>query len=149
MNQQLDPKEWPTIQFEGEYLPQSVSGISILINLDFTERTGDWIWRLPHCKEVWKGGEADWCLSSASEIIDHLLEHRDEVIEEIRDRLGPHGFDGPVTINEWLTALSRIRVLAQSADGDCRWIAGEPTERAEETRRRILAFLDKYRAADP
>ena len=148
MNQHLDPQEWPAIQFEGEFLPQSVSGISILIDRDFTERTGDWIWRLPHCKGVLKRGEAAWCLASASEITDHLLGHRDEVIEEIRERLGPHGFDGTATINEWLSALGRIRDLAESADGDCRWIAGEPTERAEETRGRILAFLDKNQPSD-
>jgi hypothetical protein len=148
MTQHLDPQEWPSIQFEGEFLPQSVSGISILIDRDFTEQTGDWIWRLPHCKEVWKCGEADWCLTSASEIIDHLLEHRDAVVEEIRERLGPHGFDAPATVNEWLTALSRIRVLAESIDGDCHWIAVESTERAEETRRKILTFLDKNRPTD-
>ncbi|MEZ5329803.1 MAG: hypothetical protein R3F19_32545 [Verrucomicrobiales bacterium] len=148
MNQHFESEEWPSIQFEGEFLPQSVSGISILLDRDFTGRTADWIWRLRHCKEVWKNGEADWCLSSASEICDHLLEHRDEIVAQIRARLGPHGFDETTTIDEWLTALSRIRVLAQAADGDCRWIAGRPTERAEETRRRILAFLDKNRPAD-
>ncbi len=142
MNQQLDTQDWPSIRFEGELLPQSVSGISILIDRKFTERTGDWIWRLPHCKEVWKDGEAEWCIASATEIIDHLLEHRDEVTAEIRERLGPHGFDGKTTIDEWLTALSRIQSRAKSSGEICRWIAGEPTQRAEETRRRLVAFLD-------
>ena len=72
-----------------------------------------------------------------------MLEHRDEVVAEIHDRLGPQGFDGTATINEWLTAMTRIRSLARSSSDVCRWIAGEPTERAEEMRRRILAFLDK------
>lgn len=142
MNQPLDPEEWPSICFEGELLPQSLKGISILINRDFTERTGDWIWRLPHCKEVWKGGEPEWCIASATEIIDHLLEHRADVAADIQERLGPFGFDGETTIDEWLTALVRIQSLAESSSGICRWIAGEPTERAEEGRRRWLTFLD-------
>lgn len=142
MNQSLDKEEWPQIRFEGQLLPQSLKGISILIDRDFTERTGDWIWRLPHCKEVLKEGEADWCISSAAEIIDHLLEYRKEVSSEIRDRLGPHGFDGNTTVDEWLTALGHIQSLARASGGTCRWIAGEPTERAEENRRRISAFLD-------
>jgi len=143
MNQTLDPEEWPSIRFEGELLPQSLSAIHILIYRDFTEPTGDWIWRLPHSKEVWKGGETTWCIESATEIIDHLLENRAEVLSEIQERLGPHEFDAETTIDEWLTALARIQTLAKSAGDTCRWIAGAPTERAEETRRRILAFLDK------
>ena len=142
MNQQLDPEDWPSIHFEGELLPQSVSGISILIGRDFTERTGDWIWRLPHCKEVWKDGDAEWCVASASEIIDHLLVHRAEVVAEIQERLAPHGFDAQATIDEWLAAMRRIQNLAESSGNTCRWIAGASTQRAEETRSRILAFLD-------
>jgi hypothetical protein len=142
MNQQLDPEDWPSIRFEGELLPQSLGGISILIDREFTERTGDWIWRLPHCKEVWKDGDAEWCIASTTEIIDHLLEHREEIAAEIRNRLGPHGFDGDATIDEWLSALARIQSLASFSGEICRWIAGEPTASAEETRRRLLAFLD-------
>jgi hypothetical protein len=143
MQQILDPKEWPSIRFEGEFLPQSLSGISILIDRNLSERTSDWIWRLPHCKETWKDGEAAWCISSATEIIDHMLEHEDEIAEEVKVRLGSHGFDGQRTVEEWLGALARIRVLSESADEICRWIAGEPSDKAEEQRRRLLAFLDK------
>ena len=143
MNQQLDPQEWPAIKFQGELLPQSLSAIHILIYQPLSERTLDWIWKLPHCKEVWKTGEADWCIESAREISDRLLDGKHEIIEEIRDRLGSDGFDGEATVGEWLTALDRIRILAEATTGDCRWIAGEPTERAEETRRGILAYLNK------
>jgi hypothetical protein len=143
MYQQLNTQEWPAIEFQSELLPQSLSAIHILIDLPLSERTLDWIWKLPHCKEVWKSGEADWCIASATEITDYFLDHKDEIVEEIRDRLGPHEFDGDATFNEWVTALDRIRILAESADSECHWIAGEPTERAEEARRRILAFLDQ------
>lgn len=148
MNQQLDTQEWPAIKFQGELLPQSLSAIHILIYQPLSERTLDWIWKFPHCKEVWKDGESEWCIASATEISDHLLENRDAIVAEIRDRLGSHGFDGDETINEWLTGLYRIRILSELADGDCRWIAGEPTERAKETCRRILAFLDQRLADD-
>jgi hypothetical protein len=148
MNQQLDTQEWPAIEFQGEFLPQSLSAIHILIYQPLSERTLDWIWKLPHCKEVWKSGEAAWCIASAAEITDHLLDHRDVIAAEIRDRLSADGFDEAATINEWLAALGRIRSLAESTDGDCRWIAGEPTESAEETRRRILAFLDKNQPSE-
>jgi hypothetical protein len=149
MSQQLNPNDWPSICFEGEILPQSVKGISILIDREFTERTGDWIWRFPHCKGVWKEGEAEWCIQSANEIMDHLLEHRTDIIGEIQERLGPHGFDGTRTIEEWFAALGRIRDLAKSRNGICRWIAGEPSERARETVRRFLAFLDRQTPSDP
>lgn len=143
MNQTLDPEKYPSIRFEDELLPQSLSAIHILIYCDFTERTGDWIWRLSHCKGVWKEGEATWCIESATEIIDHLLENRADVITEIQERLVPHGFVAETMIDEWLTALARIQILAKSAGDTCRWIAGEPTQRAEVAHRRILAFLDK------
>lgn len=148
MNQSLDPEEWPSICFEGELLPQSVSGISILINRGFTERTGDWIWRLSNCKEVWKNGEAEWCIASATEIIDHLLEHRGEVASEVRERLGPYRFDGDLTVEEWLIALARVQSIAKSSGYNCQWIAGHPSESAEEVRHRLLAFLDSQSTSD-
>lgn len=144
MSQQLDPQEWPSIRFEGELMPQSLIGISILIDRGFTEGTADWIWKLSCCREVWKECDADGCISSASEISDHLLEHRHEVRELIRDRLASHGIDGQATFKEWLSALDRIRFLALATNENCRWIAGEPTQRAEETRRRILVFLEGH-----
>lgn len=143
MNQHLDTEYWIPIKFEGELLPQSVSGLSILIHQDFTDLTKDWIWSLPHCSEVWKSGAADWCLSSASEISNYLLKHKTKIITEIQERLSPHGFDADITFSEWITALSRIRQLAESSTGECSWIAGEPTELAEEVRLRIMSFLDK------
>lgn len=124
-------------------MPQSLKGISILIDRGFTEQTADWIWRLVHCKEVWKEGDSNWCALSASEIIDCLLDHRDEIGTEISQRLGSFGFDADITLNEWLAAMARIQDLARSSGGICRWIAGEPTKKAEEARSRILSFLDR------
>lgn len=124
-------------------MPQSLKGISILIDRDFTEQTADWIWRLVHCKEVWKEGGSNWCEASATEISDCLLDHRDEIGTEISQRLGSFGFDADLTLNEWLTALARIQDLARSSSGICRWVAGELEGRAEEVVSRILSFLDR------
>jgi hypothetical protein len=143
MNQSLDPEAWPPICFEGKLLPQSLKGISILIDRKFTERTGDWIWRLSHCYEVWKEGESGLCIASATEIMDHLLEHRADVARGIRERLGSHGFDGDATLDEWLTALAHIQSLAKSSKGVCRWIAGNPTEEAQEALRGFSSVLDR------
>jgi len=146
MNQSLDLEEWPPIKFEGELLPQSLKGISILIDRDFTERTGDWIWRLPHCKELWKEGDSEWCCASATEIIDYLREHRADVAVDIEERLGPHGFDGTTTVDEWISALGRIQVLAESSDALCRWIAGQPSKGAADVLRNLVATLDAQSA---
>jgi len=143
LNQQLDPEEWPQICFEGELLPQTVSAIHILIDQPFSERMKEWVWRLPHCKGVWKEGDAAWCAASASELADHMLEHRDGIIREIEERLGTDGFDGPTTLQEWLKAMSQIQGLANRIGGICRWVAGAPSPEAEEQRRRVLRFLDE------
>lgn len=145
MSQQLDSALWPAIEFQGKILPQSVSGIHILIYQPLSERALDWIWRLPHCREVWKGGSADWCVSSASELMDHLLDSRDEIISEINERLAPHGMDPVTTYEEWLSALADIRRLAEETEGDCLWIAGQPSQEAEAMRTRTLNFLDRQK----
>lgn len=99
-------------------------GISILISIDeFTERTGDWIWSLPHCNGVEKSGEANWCRDSANEIIDHLIEHRAAMLEFIEERLGPHGHSPEKTFIEWIESLTKIKEIASTMEGDCRWIA--------------------------
>ncbi len=123
MAQQLDKQEWPSIEFDGEFLPQSLSAISILINHDFSESTGDWIWRLPHCKDTWKDGQAEWCISSASEIIRYLHDYREDVLRDIHERLTSDGFCAQRTLDEWLMALGCIKELAASSGGICHWVA--------------------------
>ncbi|MGJ8673873.1 hypothetical protein [Rubritalea sp.] len=123
MSQDLDTTDFPPIRFEHELLPQSVSGISILMNYEFTETTGDWIWKLPHCKNTWKEGDSTWCISSCSEIISFLNSNKEQVIEDIKERLSPHGFDPNITLNEWLSSLARIKEICQLGNKTCRWIA--------------------------
>jgi len=134
-----DSEEWPPIRFEGELLPQSLMGISILMDRWFSKSTKEWIWRFHICHEVWKGGDADWCNKSANEILKYLRRRRKKAAMEIEKRLG---LDGQVTVDEWIDGLMRIQAISSTVAGECRWIAGEPTERADQTRTRILAFLD-------
>lgn len=140
MNQPLNPEDWPSIRYENELLPQSISGISILINCPLTERTADWIWRFCHCKGVWKNGEAQWCIDSVIEILGYIEEYRFEIISEIKERLEPHGFNAETTITEWREALKLIKKLSDLVDGDCQWISSEP-EDLEEKSHRFSTFI--------
>ena len=125
MAQELDSDEWPSIRFENLAMPQSLKGISILVSAEgLSERSGDWIWRLCHCKGVEKRGTSDWVAASASEIIDLLIEGRHEILCEIESRLEPHGFNPAKTFSEWVEALTTIKEVAQRTPGECRWIAG-------------------------
>ncbi len=143
MSEEADSNGWQPICFEGELLPRSMMGISILMDRWFSKSTKEWIWKFHICNEVWKEGDADWCKKSAIEILKYLHKKRSKAAVEIEKRLG---LDGQITVDEWIEGLTRIRDISTNVDGDCHWIAGKPTERAEETRRRILAFID---AADP
>ena len=140
----INHKECSSIRFQGELLPHSMSMIHILINRDFTEQTSDWIWRFAHCNGVWKAGSADWCYSSSSEIIRHLHSFRDEVITEIKERLGLDNIRSSHTYDNWIEGLTSIQRLAQSADEECRWIAGISSQKVENTRKQILSYLDQF-----
>jgi hypothetical protein len=121
-------------------------GISILITIDdISERTGDWLWRLRHCWGVGKHGAAGWCADSATVIMNHLLEHRQEVLAMITERLGPHGFDAELTYGEWMESLLKIHDIASRKEGDCVWIAEDPGFDAEAAAEKMLHALDAYR----
>lgn len=118
MDQQLDLECWPSICFECEMLPQRVIGISILIHRDFTECSSDWIWRPLHCSEVCQKSEAEWCIGSVSEIIDHLLEYRAEVAAEVHERLASYGIDSQTTLDEWLCVAMFIFLQKSISEAD-------------------------------
>ena len=143
MYQILDITEWRSIRFGGIDLPQSLMGISILIVIDdFTERTGDWIWSLPHCKGMEKNGCSQWCLESAAEIVDYLIGNRGAVLAIIQERLGPHGFDPVATFAEWIFGLSKIQEIASNTDGNCSWIAEISEYDAKLGLERAMRYLD-------
>ena len=118
---------WRPIRFEGVELPPSLMAISILILVDdFTEKTGDWIWKLPHCQGVRKSGSSRWCRDSAREIMKYLMENRGDVLAMIRERLQPHGLEPEQTFEEWMESLLKIAVIAEGMEGYCHWIAEMP-----------------------
>jgi hypothetical protein len=47
-----------------------------------------------------------------------MLEHRQQVLDGIRERLGPHGFEPEVTYSDWLLALQRIAELSTATEGE-------------------------------
>jgi hypothetical protein len=143
MPQTLNSDDWKPIRFESTLLPASLMGISILIHIEsFPERTGDWIWALPHCKGMEKRGDAAWCLESATTISDYLLENRSEILQMIAERLGPHGFAPDETLAEWMTSLAIIRETAAQKSGDCSWIAEMPGDDPTPLLERVRRFLD-------
>jgi hypothetical protein len=150
MSQNLDDTKWRSIWFEGVDLPQSLMGISIMIVVDdFTERTGDWIWALPHCNGIEKFGCAQWCLESAAEILDYLTGNRVAVLAMIEERLGPHGFDSEATFAEWVSSLTRIQEIAVGMDADCHWFADVPGLNPKPGLEQAMRFFDSLDPEEP
>jgi hypothetical protein len=117
----IDDYHFRPITFQGETFPASLMGISILEPvLGITdEDLGDWLWRLPICCGFPKRAAADRCARYARQAVELMLEQRQRVLEGIRDRLAPHGFDPETTYHEWQIALKRIADLSAGANGEC------------------------------
>lgn len=143
MWQEFEGSDWLSIHFEGVELPSSLMGISILVSIDhLTERTGDWIWRLSHCRGVEKNGEAQWCRDSAQEIMDYMIENRLQVLEMIAERLGGFGFAADRTFSEWMESLVKILQVTSFADGVCSWTAKDSALDSKVQLERGLGFFD-------
>src|SRR4026207_1251479 len=105
----IDDYEFRPITFQGVTFPATLMGISVLDSVLGTmdEDLGEWLWRLPICRGFPKHAVADRCARSARQAADLLLEQRQLVLDDIRDRLAPHGFDPETTYRDWLVALQR------------------------------------------
>jgi hypothetical protein len=67
-----------------------------------------------------------------------MLEHRQQVLAGIRERLGPHGFDADMTFRDWITAFQRIHALSAGIEGDCVWSApSHPKDMKAADRQRL------------
>src|SRR5678809_135103 len=146
----LNDRHWRPITFQGETFPPSFMAISVLMSLNLTdEELGEWLWRLPICCGVTKRAPADRCAQCAQRAVDLMLERRQEVLDEIRERLGPHGFDAETTYRDWIVALQRIVELSKVASGECEWSAPMHPDDPYKTKEDALRFmqaLDRERA---
>ena len=145
----FDDYEFRPITFQGVAFPATLMGISILEPvLGITdEDLADWLWRFPICRGISKRAAADRCLRCARKAADLILEQRQRVLDGIRDRLTPHGFDPEKTYRDWLLAFQRIAELSQGVEGDCVWSApSHPNDLKPADWQRFALTLDQARA---
>ena len=145
----LNEQDWRPITFQGVTFPATLMGISILEPvLGITDKDfGDWLWQLPICRGVTKSAPAERCARCARQAADLLLEQRQRVLDGIRDRLTPHGFDAESTYRDWIVALQRIAELSRAASGDCSWSApSHPKDMKPADWRRLDTALEQSRA---
>jgi hypothetical protein len=140
----LNDYEFRPITFQGVTFPATLMGVDILLPvLDIQdEDLGDWLWRLPICRGFPKRTAAERCARCARQAADLMLEHRQQVIDGIQERLGPHGFDAETTYRDWLLALQGIAELSAATDGECVWSAPSHPRDALKTQADVLRLLD-------
>jgi len=137
----IDDDEFRPITFQGEIFPATLMGISILEPvLDvIDDELGDWLWKLSNCRGVTKRAAAEQCARCARLAVDLLLEHRQRVLDGIRDRLQPHDFEPETTCRDWLLALQRIAELSDVAEGECIWSA--PSHARDVDQAKLKSFI--------
>jgi hypothetical protein len=134
----LNDYDWRPITFQGITFPPTLMAISILDPVldKADEDLTDWLWRLPICCGITKSAPAERCARCARKTVDMMLEQRQRVLDGIRDRLSPQGFDAETTYREWIVALQQIAELSEAASGECCWSApshpSDPLKSASE-----------------
>jgi len=83
----------------------------------------DWVWGLRACCGREQSAPAEFCARLAQRTADLMLTHRQQVLDGVRERLGPHGFEADATFRDWIMAFHRIHTLSAGIDGDCVWSA--------------------------
>jgi hypothetical protein len=145
----LDGKEWRPITFQGVTFPATLMGISILEPVlgIADEELADWLWRLPICCGIEKRAPAELCVRCAQKTIDLMLEHRQRVLDGIRARLSPHGFDADTTFSDWIMAFQQILDLSSKTEGVCVWSAPSHSEDMKPVDwQRLMLALERERA---
>jgi hypothetical protein len=144
----LNDYDWRPITFQGVTFPATLMAISILEPiLDLhDEDFGSWLWRLTICRGVTKSAPAERCIRCAEKGIDLLLEHRQRVLDGIRDRCGSDGFDPEKTYRDWLVSLQCIVELSRESEGECAWSAPSHPRDDPQSAAKALAALDRARA---
>ncbi len=146
----LDDYEFRPITFQGVTFPATLMGISILepvLRIE-DEDLGDWLWRLSICCGFPKRTAAERCVRCARQSVDLMLEHRQQVLEGIHQRLAPHGFDPETTYHDWLLALQRIAELSAATDGECVWSAPSHSRDQLKTEADVRTLIDRLSEHD-
>jgi hypothetical protein len=142
----IDDYEFRPITFQGVTFPATLMGISILLSvLDIAEDDylGDWLWRLSNCRGISKHAPAERCTECARRTADLMLEHRQAVLDYIRENLMPHGFDPEETYRDWLLAFQKIAELSSAIEGECVWSSpSRPGDLTAADAKRFLDWLD-------
>jgi hypothetical protein len=144
----LSEYDWRPITFQGVEFPATLMGAATLesvLGVD-DEDFGSWLWRLTICRGVTKRAPAERCARCAQKAIDLMLEHRQHVLDGIRDCLGSHGFEPESTYRDWIAAFQRIIELSRASDGECVWSAPSHPNDTAKSLPEALAFLEKARA---
>jgi hypothetical protein len=144
----LDDRDFRPITFQGIKFPATLMGVSILEPiLGIKDREFvDWVWGLRVCCGRERNAPAEYCARMAQWTLDLMLEHRQQVLDGIRDCLGPHGFDADATFRDWILAFQRIQSLSAGVEGDCVWSA--PTHHEDmkpDDWKRLGSALDRAR----
>lgn len=144
----LDEREWRPITFQGVKFPATLMGVSILepvLGIKDHEFI-DWVWGLRVCCGREQSAPAEFCARLAQRSVDLMLEHRQQVLDGIRERLGPHGFDVDTTFRDWIIAFQRIHDLSVDIEGDCVWSApSHPKDMKAADWQRVDAALERAR----
>lgn len=145
----LDDYEFRPITFQGVKFPATLMGVSILEPvLDIRDQEFiDWVWGLPICCGRERRASAKFCAHWAQKTVDLMLEHRERILDGIRERLGPHGFDANTTFRDWIMAFQHIASLSAGVEGDCVWSApSHPKDMKPADWRRLDSALERARA---
>jgi hypothetical protein len=121
----FDQQDNRPITFQSVTFPATLMGASVLDPvLDITDdELADWLLRFTTCRGVTKRAPSETCARCAQRLIDLMLEQRQRVLDGIRDRLVPHGFEVEDTYRDWIMAFQQIVKLSTAANGDCVWSA--------------------------
>jgi hypothetical protein len=144
----LDNSEFRPITFQGIEFPATLMGVSILEpvlgveDLEFI----DWVWGIRTCCGRERSAPAEFCTRMAQRTMDLMLEHRQQVLNGIHERLGPHGFDADSTFRDWILAFQQIQALSAGVEGDCFWSApSHPKDMKPADWKRLGSALERAR----
>jgi hypothetical protein len=144
----FNDREFRPITFQGITFPATLMGVSILeqvLGIKDHEFI-DWVWGLRVCCGRERSAPAEFCARLAQRTIDLMLDHRQQVLDGIHERLGPHGFEAGTTFRDWLLAFERIQSLSAELEGDCVWSAPtHPEDMKSADWKRLDSALDRAR----